>query len=228
MGSFGYCGRKFIHWSIIAGVETVATHFQRIFLMLKSTGFLLESDPKLPSVATLIASAPMSGSWWSHPRAQEIFQVNEKLDAHKDVLITKLVSRKVTFVHRRLWPELMTIGASREPWQLKGLPPPVKSLLKQVDSAGCLTTAKLVWPLRQDMKVGDAARELENRLLIVGTQFHAEGGAHAKLLETWGHWAQRIKSETANVGIAEAKEKLEGRLSRLNSEFSAAAKLPWQ
>ena len=154
--------------------------------------------------------------------------MNEKLDDHKDVLITKLISRKVTFVHRSLWSRLMAIGSAREPWQLKKLPPAASSLLKQVDAAGSLTTAKLVWPLRFDMKLGDAARELENRLLIVGTQFHTESGVHAKLLETWEHWAERVGFEGESLGVAEAKDNLEGRLSKLNSEFHAAAKLPWQ
>jgi len=97
-----------------------------------------------------------------------------------------------------------------------------------VDAAGSVTTAKLVWPLRFDMKLGDAARELETRLLIVGTQFHTESGVHAKLLETWEHWAERIGFEGKSLGAAEAKDNLEGRLSKLNSEFHAAAKLPWQ
>jgi len=209
-------------------VDTAATSFPRILRELKSSGFLLESDSKLPSVATLITNAPLRGSWWSHPLAQQIFQVNEKLDDHKDVLITKLISRKVTFVHRSLWSELMAIGSAREPWQLKKLPSAASSLLKQVYAAGSLTTAKLVWPLRFDMKLGDAARELENRLLIAGNQFHTESGVHAKLLETWEHWAQRVGFETASISIAEAKENLEERLSKLNSEFHATAKLPWQ
>ena len=209
-------------------MDTAATFFPGILRELKRSGFLLESDPKLPSVATLITGAPLRGSWWSHPLAQQIFQVNEKLDDHKDVLITKLISRKVTFVHRSLWSELMAIGSAHEPWQLKKLPPAASSLLKQVEAAGSLTTAKLVWPLRFDMKLGDAARELETRLLIVGTQFHTESGVHAKLLETWEHWAQRVGFETASISIAEAKENLEGRLSKVNSEFHATAKLPWQ
>jgi len=154
--------------------------------------------------------------------------VNEKLDDHRDVLITKLISRKVTFVHRSLWSQLMVIGSAREPWQMKKLPPAASSLFKQVDATGSLTTAKLVWPLRFDMKLGDAARELENRLLIVGTQFHTESGVHAKLLETWKHWAERVGFENESLAVAAAKENLEGRLRKLNSEFHAAAKLPWE
>ena len=90
---------------------------------LKQDGFLLESDQKLPSVCTLITGEPLKSSWWSHPKAQVIFQVNELLEDHPDVMITKLVSGKVTFIHRKLWPEILAIGAAREPWQVEGLSP---------------------------------------------------------------------------------------------------------
>src|SRR6267142_3049099 len=115
---------------------TVENHFNRIFSKISSLGFLLESDPKLPSVCTLITGAPLHGSWWSHPLAQTIFQVNEKLEDHPDVLITKLISGKVTFVHRNLWPEVVAIGTSKEPWQMKGLSASAKTLLKTVEESG--------------------------------------------------------------------------------------------
>lgn len=195
--------------------------------MLKQTGFLLESDPKLPSVATLIAGEPLRGSWWSHPRAQEIFQVNEKLDDHNDVLITKLISGKVTFVHRKLWSELAAIGDSREPWQLQKLADPARTLLKQVEAAGSLTTGQITWPRNQKMKLGDAARELEKRLLIVGTQFHSESGAHEKQLQTWEHWLTQKNFKPKRTSSEKAKHLLEAKLQKLNIEFSAAGFLPW-
>ena len=34
---------------------------------LAECGLLLESDAKLPSVAGLVACAPVRGSWWGHP-----------------------------------------------------------------------------------------------------------------------------------------------------------------
>lgn len=196
--------------------------------MLEAHGFLLESDPKLPSVCSLITGAPLRGSWWSHPLAQIIFQVNEQLEDHEDILIAKLISRKVTFVHRKLWSELATIGSARERWQLIGLPAATKSLLKQVDSAGTLTTGETIWPLKTEMKLGDAARDLEKRLLAVGTQFHSESGAHQKRLETWDHWMKRKKFKPARISIEAAKDSLEQTVGRLNEEFGAAATLPWE
>lgn len=209
-------------------MKTTATYFQRIFRKLKSLGFLLESDPKLPSVATMITGGPLRGSWWAHPLGQEIFQVNERLDDHKDVLIMKLISGKVTFVHRKVWSQVFAIGTARETWQLKKPSAEAEALLKQIDDSGSLTTADVLKSLKWTMKLGDVARELEKRLLVVGTQFHSASGAHEKRLETWEHWAQRVKFVPASVSVAMAKTNLEDRLQALNLEFNAKAKFPWQ
>src|SRR5947207_2949642 len=95
--------------------------FDVVLSQLNDLGVLLESDPKLPSVSSLLTGEPMRGSWWSHPLAHTIFNVNEQLEEHRDVMMTKLISGKVTFVHRRLWPEILAIGTAREPWQTRDL-----------------------------------------------------------------------------------------------------------
>ena len=205
-----------------------AVQLQEILRTIKTSGFLLESDPKLPSVCSLITGSALRRSWWSHPLAQIIFQVNELLEDHDDILIVKLVSRKVTFVHRILWSELVTIGSARERWQLGGLPAASKSVLKQVDAAGALATAEIVWPQKSKIKLGDAARDLEKRLLIVGTQFHSESGAHEKRLETWNHWMKRRKFKPAKISIEAAKSRLELKLRSLNEQFEASATFPWK
>lgn len=205
----------------------ITTRFQRVFQQLKSFGFLLESDPKLPSVCTLTTGTPMKGSWWSHPMAQIIFQVNERLEDHKDVLITKLVAGKVTFVHRKLWPEIISIGASREPWQTKNLSASACRLLQLIDKRGSVITNELP-PSTTKEKLGDVARELEKKLLLNATQIHTPSGAHAKVLETWEHWAGRVGFKSANVPVSAAKKVVEELLLKLNQEFAASAKLPWQ
>ena len=205
-----------------------AAQFQTILHTLEVNGFLLESDPKLPSVCSMITGSPLRSSWWSHPLAQIIFQVNEKLEDHEDILIAKLISRKVTFIHRKLWSELATIGSARERWQLVNLSAGARSLLKQVDSSGALTTAETIWPRKTEMKLGDAARELERRLLVIGAQFHSESGAHEKRLETWDHWMRRRKFKPAKIAVSAAKSRLELSLHTLNDKFGSLAKLPWE
>lgn len=206
----------------------IPTHFQRVLAQLKKDGFLLETDPKLPSVCGAITGGPSKGSWWSHPLAQAIFQVNELLEDHKDVLIAKLVAGKVTFIHRKLWSEILSIGTSRESWQLKKLSTSALTLLQLIDERGSLTTDEIPPQALGKAKVGVVARELETKLLINGAQIHTASGAHAKALETWVFWAARVGFENPGLPVADAKKKLEKLMSKLNQQFAASAKLPWQ
>jgi hypothetical protein len=65
----------------------------------------------VPSLAEAIAGGPIRGSWWGHPRGQQIFRVAEAVSEHADVLVCKLVGGKVTYVHRRLWPALVRLSS---------------------------------------------------------------------------------------------------------------------
>ena len=67
---------------------------------LVQNGLLLKQDKSLPSVVGIFTGETVSGSWWSHPRAHEIFAVLNELTDHSDVLVTKLLYRKDTLVHR--------------------------------------------------------------------------------------------------------------------------------
>src|SRR6266487_2233368 len=148
-------------------MKTDAKRFLKLVLnQLTEFGLLLESDPSLPSVSTLITGERLRGSWWSHPLAEAIFRVNCQLEDHPDVIVTKLISEKVTFAHRKLWPAILAIGKARELWQTGGLSVPANSILQSVDKEGSLRTDKLAWPKSLKGKPGDAARELEKKLLV--------------------------------------------------------------
>jgi hypothetical protein len=206
-----------------------AEHFRRVLSQLKKFGLLLESDPKLPSVATIITGSPLHSSWWSHPLAQTIFDVNGQLDDHPDVLVTKLIASKVTFVHKKLWPEILAIGMARERWQTEALSESDHALLEMIEATGHLQTDKIILPSTKasmKLKPGDAVRELERKLLVHAAQVHTASGAHAKLLETWEHWARRISFTAVSLSVDEAKKKIEARLLKLNEQFKATARLP--
>jgi hypothetical protein len=79
---------------------------------LERLGLLLLQDKKLPSVATIFAGEPMAKSWWSHPRGNEMFRCLNEIE--DEVLATRLINGKVTFVHRRLWPALAGAGVAIE------------------------------------------------------------------------------------------------------------------
>lgn len=193
--------------------------FDKVFLQLHEFGFLLLTDPSLPSVSRLVADAPVRGSWWSHKNAQEIFAVSEMLEDHPHVLIVKLISEKVTFVHRELWGHVYSIGVAREDWQLKNLTHAATQLLKTLDAEGSLQTNKL--------KAGEAARELERRLLLRANQIHTESGAHAKVIETWDTWAKRAGFRAQAKSPAAARRFLEKRLAEINTKFGGKGRLPW-
>lgn len=153
---------------------------RRVMDALDRHGLPLLQDPKLPSVATLVAGEPVRGSWWGHDAGSAIFHASEALDEHPDVACAKLVSGKVTFVHRRLWPLLVTIGRAREAWQLHDLDPEARALLETVDAEGTVRAA------------GKPASALQTRLLVAARQVHTESGTHATELQTWARFAESV------------------------------------
>lgn len=159
--------------------------------------------------------------------AQTIFNVNEQLEDHKEVLITKLISAKITFIHKHLWSEVMSIGTSNSDWQTAGLKDEANSLLESIAREGQLRTDKLDWPSRFKTKPGDAARQLEERLLIVSSSVHTETGAHAKQIESWKHWSQRVGYQGERLKASAAMDRLEALLTELNKKFEGKATLPW-
>jgi hypothetical protein len=127
----------------------------------------------------------------------------------------KLISGKVTLVHRPLWPAVFTVATAREPWQLEGLSKEAKALLKKVDKETRVSSS------------GDAVRELEARLLVHSESVHTERGFHTKQLQTWKSWAQRVNLGSVKLSPHAAKAQLEAVVAHLNKQFNSAGKLAW-
>lgn len=64
----------------------------------------------VPSLAEAVAGGQIRGSWWSHPKAHEIFKIANVISDSEEVLVCKLVLGKITYVHRRLWPALVKLA----------------------------------------------------------------------------------------------------------------------
>src|SRR2546427_4291394 len=161
---------------------------KRVLSILAREGLLLLSDARLPSIAGLVAGAPVRGSWWGHPAGQAIYQVSEALADHPDVAVNRLVTGKVTYVHRRLWPALLAIGRACDPWQTRRLSRTARSLLLRVTRQGTLRTDRIAGPKSRG---SGAARELEDRLLGHTEWIHTERGSHAPRLMSWDLRARR-------------------------------------
>jgi hypothetical protein len=125
---------------------------------LKRIGLLLLQDKKLPSVVGIITGQSLSTSWWSHPRGQEIFGCLESLD--DQAIPTNLINGKITFVDRRLWPAVVAMGLSRQPWQKAGL-------------------GRVPKP-----------KDVKERLLQFAEDVHTESGRHETRLKPWSDFAR--------------------------------------
>jgi len=189
-----------------------------VLTALKQYGLLLLTDSALPNLCRLVAGERVRGSWWAHPRAQAIFQAYGALEDHPDVLILKLISGKVTYIHRTLWSQIVAVGRAREPWQLQGLSAVARKLLAAVDQA----------PVEPAREKAAAARELDARMLVFSAQFHSESGAHVRRLESWDHWSNRTRWSPDGTTPASARKALEERIANLNHEFAGRGRLPWQ
>ena len=240
-----------------------SAEFRKVFRELQRYGLLLESDPRLPSLTQLVAGEPMKGSWWGHPKGRLIFRITREIAAHPDVAVTKLISGKVTFVHRKLWPTLLAVATAHEPWQTRKLSAAARGLLKLVSEKGQAQTdqgqargarssrslrqaslpgARLFPAGRREQRPGrsrspdaqrsesasQAARELENKLLVHGEQFHSDSGAHAKRLETWEHWAERVGFADKLPTVDQAKATFEKIVTSLSQHCEGNGKLPWK
>jgi hypothetical protein len=127
------------------------------------------------------------------------------------VIAIPLVNGKVTFIHRRLWPALLTVARARETWQTGGLTAAARTLLKRVERAGELEAS------------GRAVHELERRLLVISRDVHTDRGAHAKIAESWERWTERTRVTPVD-DVDKARREIEGAAATLGPR----AKLPWQ
>jgi hypothetical protein len=146
---------------------------------LSRHGLLLKQDRVVPNVVSLVTGKPVSGSWWAHPEAHQIFGVLRQLARHPDVLIVKLLARKDTLVHRRLWPAVLGVGLARDAWQIGGLSHEARTLLTRVSRSHAVPAS------------GPAARSLCERLLVHSSDVHSERGHHELVLESWSRWDHR-------------------------------------
>jgi hypothetical protein len=185
---------------------------------LERRGLLLLHDKRLPSVSLLVAGEPVPGSWWSHPRGADIFAASEAIDDREDVVAVKLVAGKVTFVQRALWPALVGVATSGEPWQRRGLSRPAQALWEHVDAGGSVRSDSIEGP-----RPAERVRELEARLLVLCRQIHTESGRHAKVLESWKDFADRTGVKP--LVASEARAALEQAADRLAD--GRRPKLPW-
>jgi hypothetical protein len=176
-------------------------------------GLLLQHDRDLPSFTTLVAGKPISGSWWGHRRGKQIYALLEEFERKSGALSAKLVNGKITYVHRRMWNAFLELALHGQRTRVRLLSPPAKSLYQIVHKEKIVRVDELAAAGSDEAKaLSAAARELEEGILVHGDSVHTASGAHARVLQSWPHWASAH-------GIARSKAYSLGRARR---EFSEA------
>lgn len=203
--------------------------FSKVYSTLKRYGLLLESDKFLPSVVGIVTGEKILSTWWSHKKGHEIFNILSEISEKDDILLTKMISGKVTFIYKNLWLEFLTVANSNEPWQFNNLSVEAQALLKSIHSKGFIQTEKLPKDFfSTSRKMGDVVRELEKKILVCSYQTHTEQGFHAKVIENWEHWVQRKKiAFKKRIYVQDAKNKFEHLIFDLNKTFGGNGRLPW-
>jgi hypothetical protein len=195
---------------------------ERLVAAIERHGILLVHDASLPSATAVVAGAPVAGSWWAHELAHVIYDALQEAD--RDALRVKLVGGKVTFVHRRLWPELVAVGRAGARWQHRDLAPPATALLEAVRRRRRPARAGDVG--LRGPAAGAAVKALEVRLLVRSEEVHTEQGSHVRELETWAGFASR-RGLGALPPAAEARARLEAIVSSWGPRADPAALVPW-
>ncbi len=194
---------------------------------LDESGLVLDSDPKLPSLASLVVERTVRGSWWADPEVHLIHRLGSRLTQHEDVLHVVLVSGKMTCVHRRLWPAFLAVALGNEQWKVDGLSTAGKAMLARLRREQRLTADEPDLPSTSVKANGAAMRELESRLLCAGGDVHTSRGSHAKFVTTWTIWHAQRALPTPNFSAPEGRRQLDECLDRLNRESSGRGRLPW-
>ncbi len=177
-------------------------------------GLILVHDQALPSLTQVAVGEPVSGSWWSHPLANQIYNALGAIE--RDVLRVKLVRKKDTLIARHLWSEVYAVASSGSPWQLRELSSAGRELLDEIDGS--------VDPVVVASAQRTTARALALRLLVHVDEVHTAAGHHVKAYRSWDSWSR--ESEVGTVALDDAIATIESVVAAWPNT-GARRLLPW-
>lgn len=114
---------------------------------------LVSAKGPVPRLTEAIGGSPIKGSWWGHPKGQQIFAILEGVTNSEDVLVCRLIKGKLTLVHRRLWPALVRI-ADRFP------PEQVSQVVQEHTSSGRHVNKEVPFPIWVPPKILKQAKSI--------------------------------------------------------------------
>jgi hypothetical protein len=125
---------------------------------VEECGIAVESArARVPSLAQIVIGEPVRGSWWAHPKANEILRLSRSIRGSPDVLVCRLVDGKITYIHRRLWPALVRLVRRFSKERLAA----VKEVHTPSGKHKLLTTPFPKWVPREILRVAQKITEKE-------------------------------------------------------------------
>jgi hypothetical protein len=77
---------------------------------IEKAGIALEgAKGPYPNTVEALVGEPIRGNWWSHPKANYVYNLLLRVKESPEILVTRLYKGKITFVHRRLWSYLPAV-----------------------------------------------------------------------------------------------------------------------
>lgn len=197
---------------------------KKIFKLLEREKILLLQDKEFPSIVTGIIGKQVHGSWWGHPMANPIYNGLMWLEHNRPILIVKLISGKVTYLHESLFSDIYSIVSKPRDWQLKNLKEDELTLLEYIVKREKITSddPQLI-KLFKDYK--KAITTLEKRLLLYSSEEHTDSGKHIK---EFGIWKNSKISISSPGDYIESQNNIEAIVANLCKKSGAKIKLPWR
>jgi hypothetical protein len=125
---------------------------------VKKCGIAVESaHASVPSLAQAVTGETLRGSWWAHPKRNDIFRLSRSIRSSPDVLVCRLVDGKITYVHRRLWPALVRLAGRFSKQRLAA----VKEVHTPTGKHKLLVTPFLKWVPKEVLRVAQKLTEKE-------------------------------------------------------------------
>jgi len=200
--------------------------YKKIQTKLIQDGFLLLTDPVLPSLTTFVVGKPVKGSWWGHPQGKLIYNLGQNLLDEKNIISVKLINKKVTFVEEHLWDALYSLSDSKEVWQVKGLHTSAMKLLDLISKLGEIRADDT--RLKKIPEVLALAKKLEEKLLIYSESIHTESCKHVRLLRSWKNLMISKEYKPKKMNVEKAKKYLDEKLSLFTPKtYQKKLDLPW-
>jgi hypothetical protein len=135
-----------------------AMNAKQALAWVKKCGIAVESArTTVPSLAQVVAGEPLRGSWWAHPKGNDIFLLSRAIRRSPDVLVCRLMGGKITYVHRRMWPALVRLAGRFSKHRLAA----VKELHTPTGMHKLLVTPFPEWVPKEVLKAAQKLTEKE-------------------------------------------------------------------